>query len=157
MATMKKFGKLAYDKAGLQELKLNMLIQLYNANAETPVKAFRDKETAVERVWAVGKATDAAPKGERKAKAKGEGGARGSKAFPDDAVIKLTTTENHKRPGSRAFDKFSELMKFHGKTVGEFRALEGKRESLDVEASWPLVELRYAVNNGYAEVKAPRN
>lgn len=44
--------KLTYQRLGL--LKLDALTKLYNAIADKPVKSFRDKPTAVDRVWALG-------------------------------------------------------------------------------------------------------
>lgn len=54
-AEMRSFqgDKLTQQRLGL--LKLDVLTKLHNAIADKPVKSFRDKPTAVERVWALGK------------------------------------------------------------------------------------------------------
>lgn len=166
MTTLKQFGALKYDREGLTGLSLVHLTQMYNKLAESPVKGFRDKPTAVDRVWALGKEV-AAPKAavkpvrERQVKASGEKkerqqGARGSAAFPNDAKIIILTDTNPRREGSKTHFKFDLLMKYSKKTVGEFRSLEGKTKEADDGSKWALEELRYAVNNGYAKLEPAR-
>lgn len=68
-------------------------------------------------------------------------------------IIEVTITKNPKRPGSKAYKKFSVLMKMNGKPVDKFKNLEGKYPSLDKEPHWASTELRWAQKLGLVKLK----
>lgn len=74
--------KLTKQRLGL--LKLDALTGLYNAIAEKPVKSFRDKPTAIERVWELGKPITLKL---AKDKSKKDGGRK--KHYGNDTVISV--------------------------------------------------------------------
>jgi hypothetical protein len=91
-------------KNELNTQSLGKLIEIYNKLAEKPVKAFRDKPTALERVWALGKADEApaaAPKAERKERVKKEKApSAGRQRRPVDLAYSRTEENNSPRAGT---------------------------------------------------------
>lgn len=63
----------------------------------------------------------------------------------EEKKIKIIAKENPKRPKSRAHRKFAILMKFNGKPVKEFKAIEKKYR---FEKRWPTNELRWNLKHG---------
>lgn len=72
----------------------------------------------------------------------------------ENRVIELLIKANPKREGSRAHKKFALLMEMDGKTIGEYRAKEGRYPTLDFEKGWTSTEIRWALKQGWIKIVA---
>jgi hypothetical protein len=136
---------------------LAQLIELYNKNAKKPVKAFRDKPTALKRTWAVlqEEVPAAKPAPAKKPETKGKDRAAKPKAL--SGKIKMLVASNPKRQNTLAYEKFKMLATMDGKTVDDFKALEGNCPDIDQhELGWPSTELRWCIKKGWCEVSSPK-
>lgn len=70
----------------------------------------------------------------------------------ENYVIEVLVEKNPKREGTRAWDKFAYLMKMDGKTIGDWRAIEGNCPKLDDEPGWPSGELRWCLKMKFVKV-----
>ena len=150
----------------LEEIKAaptRKLVEVYNAATKKSIKKFADRKTAETRT-AEALGLIEAKTAEKPVKATKEpkvSKAAGKRSDYEHRIINVLVKENPKRDGSRAHKKFAILMEHDGKTVGEYKAKEGKFPTLDAEAGWPATEIRWSINlglikltNGNAETKA---
>lgn len=157
--------------ADIQNLSIRNLTDLYNKLTGSTLKKFENRAAAEKRTWAAVEPT--LPKASPTVATKIRKEAPQPAILPQKEekvtdivkkrdlyyamVIQMTVSTNHKRPNTRAFDKFALLLEFNGRTVGEYAAQEGQHENLDIEKGWPFAELRYARDRGYTKLVKPED
>jgi len=117
--------------AQLAPLSNSALVGLYNKVADTPIKRFRNHDTAVRRTATVleesGKANELL-NGKSRVK------------LPDDLTITVVSETNPKRPNSAAFGRFATYQT--GMTVGEYLAKSGgTRQDLKWDSERGFIKL----------------
>lgn len=127
-------------QADIKSAATKDLLELYNFVTKQQLKRFADRKAAESRTWRAVHMLAMKHDIENKETNKRD--------ISDNRIIQLQLKENPKRITSGAFKKFELLMKFDGKTVREYKNLEGKYPSLDVEKGWPSTVIRWSVNNG---------
>lgn len=142
----------------LLQLPQDRLLEIYNRNAEIPVKDFPDHATAQERVRALlndfslqeipmarrnensnpdttdatqtqAPAADGAPQEQKASSAR----------IPKSAIIRLKTTANPKRPGSAAHARFA--LYVDGQTVEDFIKAGGTMGDVNFDAGKGFIAL----------------
>lgn len=129
--------------ADIKAAETSDLLATYNEITKKNIKKFASRAAAESQTW---KAIQSLPPEEETKTKKQKSSQFGKRASADSRIIELLVKENPKQETSRAYKKFGILMKFEGKTVGEFRAQEGKHPELDIEKGWPSTELRWGIN-----------
>ncbi len=144
-----KFNPTELTKQEIKKATTFELINLYNELTGKSIKGFHTRTKGEEQVWKAvqqhGKTWyDAKVKDQKEFKKEFNSKKDGKRNAMDSKIIQILVKENPKRVGSRAFAKFAILMKYDGKTIGEFKKEEGRHSSLDMEKGWTSTELRWA-------------
>lgn len=142
--------KIHPQKAKLKDIKAaetKDLVEVYNLLTGSQIKKFSDRETAERRAWKAIEEANALVKQKPP----------GKRHEIESRVIQVILKTNPKRPTSLSYKKFELLMEHDGKTVGDYKALEGKYPELDEEKGWPSTVIRWSMNKGDIKLIAQKS
>jgi hypothetical protein len=131
--------------AQIKHARTSELVDFYNSkHPEKPIKKFVDRATAEKRIITLIKTTVPQEKIPNKKE--------GKRDTVNNRKIVLLIKHNPKNPKSLSYGKFELLLAHDGKTVGEFKSLEGKYPQFDTEKGWGATTLRWSVDVGHIKL-----
>ena len=143
----------------IKKAETSELVAFYNKITGKDIKKFESRAAAESRIWKLVQSLPPVEESEviqKSSKSKKQGEPTKRESY-ENRIIELLVKENPKREGSRAHKKFGILMQFDGKTLGEYRAQEGKHPELDGESGWPSTEIRWGLMLGLIKISVAKS